>query len=107
MASAPAGRSDRRVQHYVALKGDIMFKTGISRRSFIGTAGAAAASSAVAGPKFATARSQGIKLPPAISREERLQRLSMARASMERHGIGAIIVEPRASLDYYTGVQWW
>ena len=26
---------------------------------------------------------------------------------MARHGIGAIIVEPGASLDYFTGVQWW
>jgi Xaa-Pro dipeptidase len=25
---------------------------------------------------------------------------------MQRHGIGAIIVEPGASLDYFTGVQW-
>ena len=26
---------------------------------------------------------------------------------MQRHGIGAIIVESGPSLDYFTGVQWW
>jgi Xaa-Pro dipeptidase len=48
-----------------------------------------------------------IKLPPPIGRDERMQRLAKARALMQQHGIGAIIVEPGASLDYYTGVQWW
>src|SRR5215218_1379275 len=48
-----------------------------------------------------------VKLPPAISREERLQRLAKARALMERQGIGAILIEAGPSLDYFTGVQWW
>ena len=26
---------------------------------------------------------------------------------MQANGIGAILVEPGASLDYFTGVQWW
>ena len=26
---------------------------------------------------------------------------------MQRQGIGAILIEPGASLDYFTGVQWW
>ena len=44
--------------------------------------------------------------PPPIGREERLQRLAKARALMQANGIGAIIVESGASLDYSTGVQW-
>ena len=48
-----------------------------------------------------------VKLPPAISREERLQRLAKARALMQRQGIGAILIESGPSLDYFTGVQWW
>jgi Xaa-Pro dipeptidase len=36
-----------------------------------------------------------------------LQRVAKARALMKQNGIGAIIVEPGASLDYLTGVQWW
>jgi Xaa-Pro dipeptidase len=84
-----------------------MFGTEISRRGFIGAAGAVAASFSTAGASFAAPQSRDIKLPPAIGREERLRRLATARASMERHGIGAVIVEPGASLDYYTDVQWW
>jgi Xaa-Pro dipeptidase len=48
-----------------------------------------------------------VKLPPPITSAERLQRLASARALMQRNGIGAVIVEPGASLDYFTGVQWW
>ena len=48
-----------------------------------------------------------IPIPPPISSAERLARLAKARALMASHGIGAIIVEPGASLDYFTGVQWW
>jgi Xaa-Pro dipeptidase len=48
-----------------------------------------------------------LKLPPPIGRDERLQRLAKARDLMNQHGIGALIVEPGASLDYFTGVQWW
>jgi Xaa-Pro dipeptidase len=55
----------------------------------------------------AVAQSTPVKLPPPIGREERLKRLERARQLMQRSGIGAIIVEPGASLDYFTGVQWW
>ena len=48
-----------------------------------------------------------IPLPPPIGRSERMQRLIRARALMQANDIGAIIVEPGASLDYFTGVQWW
>jgi Xaa-Pro dipeptidase len=37
---------------------------------------------------------------------ERLARLDKARASMRRHGLGSILIEPGASLDYFTGVRW-
>ncbi|HYE29506.1 MAG TPA: Xaa-Pro peptidase family protein [Allosphingosinicella sp.] len=42
-----------------------------------------------------------------IGTAERLQRLEKARGLMRRHGLGSILVEPGASLDYFTGVQWW
>ena len=48
-----------------------------------------------------------IALPPPIGQPERLARLATARALMQRHGIGAILVEAGPSLDYFTGVQWW
>ena len=59
---------------------------------------AAAANSAALAP---------IPLPPPIGQPERLVRLATARALMQRHGIGAIVVEAGPSLDYFTGVQWW
>ena len=55
----------------------------------------------------AVAETGPVALPPPIGSEERLQRLAAARRLMRRNGIGAIIVEPGASLDYFTGVQWW
>jgi Xaa-Pro dipeptidase len=42
-----------------------------------------------------------------IGSAERLQRLEKARQLMRRHGLGSILIEPGASLDYFTGVQWW
>jgi Xaa-Pro dipeptidase len=42
-----------------------------------------------------------------IGAAERLGRIEKARGLMRRHGLGAILVEPGASLDYFTGVQWW
>ena len=88
-----------------------MHQLTISRRQLLGTGGAAAAAVA-AGPFAAVATATAtdyvrMKLPPPIGREERMQRLGKARDLMQRHGIGAVIVEPGASLDYFTGVQWW
>jgi len=47
------------------------------------------------------------KVPPPIGRPERLARVAKAQALMQANDIGAIIIEPSASLDYFTGVQWW
>ncbi|MBC7522168.1 MAG: aminopeptidase P family protein, partial [Sandarakinorhabdus sp.] len=41
-----------------------------------------------------------------IGAAERADRLSRAQALMAREKIAAIVIEPGASLDYYTGVQW-
>ena len=42
-----------------------------------------------------------------IGRAEREGRLARARALMAAHGLDAVLIEPGASLDYFTGVQWW
>ena len=70
-------------------------------------AGAGVAAAAMLPVGSAAAQSGPIRLPPPVSREERLARLAKARMLMKQNGIGAIIVEPGASLDYFTGVQWW
>nr|WP_140231060.1 Xaa-Pro peptidase family protein [Sphingomonas japonica] len=41
-----------------------------------------------------------------IGAEERARRLTRAQALMKAHGIGAVLIEPGASLTYFTGVRW-
>jgi Xaa-Pro dipeptidase len=41
-----------------------------------------------------------------IGRAERAARIERAQALMAEHGIGAVLVEPGASLVYFTGVRW-
>ena len=61
----------------------------------------------------ATALLSGAPLPAAtpsaprpIGRDERLARIGRLQARLQQAGLGALIVEPGASLDYFTGVQW-
>ncbi len=42
-----------------------------------------------------------------IGPAERAARIARAQDLMARAGIAAIILEPGASMDYFTGVQWW
>jgi Xaa-Pro dipeptidase len=87
-----------------------MIRTQIRRRDFLQGAGSLAAAMTISTSQLmaqAAATLSPIKLPPPISSAERLQRLAKARALMAQTGIEAIIIEPGASLDYYTGVQWW
>ena len=42
-----------------------------------------------------------------IGRGERARRLARAQALMREAGIGAVLIEPGASMTYFTGVQWW
>ncbi|KFL47963.1 hypothetical protein IL54_3390 [Sphingobium sp. ba1] len=42
-----------------------------------------------------------------IGRAERADRLSRAQAMMQTQGIDALLIEPGASLIYYSGVRWW
>ncbi len=42
-----------------------------------------------------------------IAREEYLARFAKAQQLMTQQGIGALLIEPGASLVYFTGVQWW
>jgi Xaa-Pro dipeptidase len=41
-----------------------------------------------------------------IAPRERLQRIAKAQQLMRRHGLGSVLIEPGASLDYFTGVRW-
>ncbi|MCY7397935.1 MAG: Xaa-Pro peptidase family protein [Sphingomonas bacterium] len=74
----------------------------LDRRSLLG--GALLTPAVLALPKLALGANRA--LPPAITPAERLARLAKARALMQREGLGAILIEPGASLDYFTGVRW-
>ena len=81
----------------------------IKRRGFLAGAGAAAAAMTLPWERVFAAAADALKpvpLPPPISAAERLGRLAKARALMQQHGIGSVIVESGSSLDYLTGVQW-
>jgi Xaa-Pro dipeptidase len=42
-----------------------------------------------------------------VSRDEYLLRIDKARRLMAKHGIGALLIEPGASMVYFSGVHWW
>jgi Xaa-Pro dipeptidase len=84
----------------------------MNRRDVLGFGAAAAGLAALSpAPLFARNSSPGLKslttdVAP-IDRAEYLARIAQARALMAKHGIGALLVEPGASLVYFTGVHWW
>ena len=92
-------------------EGDADDRSTLRRRHFLQGAGAlAAAMTLPLGRVFAA----GGRRAPSRFRSRRRsrrpsgsQRIARARALMQQHGIGAIIVESGPSLDYFTGVQWW
>jgi Xaa-Pro dipeptidase len=84
----------------------------MKRRDVLSMAGSAAALAALSpGGLFAADAVAGLgsmtgDVKP-INRSEYLARIDQARALMARHGIGALLIEPGASLVYFTGVHWW
>ena len=82
----------------------------IGRRNFLAGSTMVAMSSLTGLARAAAQQAGDLKpttLPPPIGRAERLARLDRARRLMQANDLGAIIIEPGASLDYFTGVQWW
>lgn len=79
------------------------------RRSFLALAGGAGL--ALAGGGLATAQTDGLAKMTGgvvpISPAERLARIAKAQRLMKDSGVSALIVEPGASLTYFTGVRWW
>ena len=79
------------------------------RRSFLALAGGAglalAAGGIVAAQPAGLTRMTGGVVP--ISPAERLSRIAKAQRLMKDSGVSALIIEPGASLTYFTGVRWW
>ena len=42
-----------------------------------------------------------------ISVTERKARIAKAQQLMQKHNIAAMILEPGAAMDYFSGIQWW
>jgi Xaa-Pro dipeptidase len=81
----------------------------LNRRAFIEMAGAAAMLPAFPRDAFASAPGlapiTGRAVP--IGAPEREARIARAQKLMREQGLSAILVEPGASLIYFTGVNWW
>lgn len=77
----------------------------IDRRTLIAALPSLAALPAVAAAPPAPAAAIPAAAP--IGRDERLARLERARALMRAERQDALLIEPGASLAYFTGVEWW
>jgi Xaa-Pro aminopeptidase len=77
------------------------------RAMLLGTGGAALAAAAAPIPAFAKDELKPITgdVQP-ISAAEWLARIAKAQRLMRQHGLGSILIEPGASLTYFTGVRW-
>lgn len=78
------------------------------RRHFLGLAGGAGLALATGGftaaQTGALAKMTGGVVP--ITKAERLARISKVQGLMKSRGLSALVVEPGASLTYFTGVRW-
>jgi Xaa-Pro dipeptidase len=87
-----------------------------TRRAFLQTAAASAVAVTAIGPASAAPAAGAAKSPPGlssltsgaqpISKEERMSRLAKLQALMTEQRIGAVLIEPGASLEYFTGIEW-
>lgn len=98
----------------------------VSKRTFLKATGASIATLSIAGQtlsssalagssteKMATDKSHTSTLKPitgnvtSITKSERLARIQRAQQLMEKLNISALILEPGAAMDYFSGIQWW
>ncbi len=94
----------------------------ITKRAFLKASGASLASLSFAGTALAgsnhaanesSAKNTTKKLEPItgsvkpISKAERLQRIAKAQKLMQQLDIAAMVLEPGAAMDYFSGIQWW
>ncbi len=83
-----------------------------SRRGLLSLGAAAATAAALKPAQLFAADAAGSLQPMTggivpIAREEYLARIAKAQRLMAQQGIGALLIEPGASLVYFTGVRWW
>jgi len=90
----------------------------ITKRNFLKASGATVASLSLATSAIASssANSKSKEIPElknittrvsAISPQERQARIKKAQQLMQSLDIAALVIEPGASMDYFSGIQWW
>ncbi len=88
----------------------------ISKRTFLKASGAGLLGLATLSQAKSTSELISNKKTPledltsgilAITAKERQARIVKAQHIMQQHNISALILEPGASMDYFTGIQWW
>lgn len=80
----------------------------IDRRSVL--TNALVGSALAAAPKSAAGlvtHSRLPKRPSPISSGERLSRIAKVQQLMQQQGLSALVIEPGASMVYFSGIQWW
>ena len=79
----------------------------LNRREMMAASGAALAMTAIPAWAMAPELASITGGIAPIGPKERAARIAKAQMLMRSRGIGAILIEPGSSLDYFTGVQWW
>lgn len=82
------------------------------RRHFLGMTGAAALAAslpmrALAAPASVEGLTSMAGRAVPISAAERAARIAKAQGLMRAQGLSALLIEPGASLVYFTGIEWW
>lgn len=93
-------------------------RMNISKRTFLKAGGASIATLAVASQTLASSGNSLTESKTAsalqsithtvtgISKSERLERIAKAQKLMQQLDISALVLEPGAAMDYFSGVQW-
>lgn len=86
----------------------------LSKRQFLKASGAMLAMAGFSGSVRATSeKSKSSELTDItqnispISSKERLERIEKAQQLMQQQNISAMVLEPGAAMDYFSGIQWW
>ena len=79
----------------------------ITKRDFLKTAAIGTATAGVAAAGSHASEKPSLALPDPISADERRARIAKAQAMMAEQGLSGILLEPGASMLYFSGLQWW
>jgi len=89
----------------------------MNKRAFLKASGASIAALSVSSAALASSNTRSeskndtlkniTKNVSAITSAERENRIKKAQALMQQMNISALIIEPGAAMDYFSGIQWW